>query len=76
MPTLTIRLPDEDLMFLRAYSEARGISPEVFLARQARSLREHLQAPLAPEVEAASGIIAPEINGREAHQNHLDRKHA
>ena len=74
--TLTIRLPDEDLSFLRAYSAALGTSPEAFLARQARNLREHFQTPLQPEVMAASGIIPPETDGLESHREHLDRKHA
>ena len=56
MATLTIPMPEEDLAFLRAYSETQGISAEALLARQARSLREQLQKPVHPEVKAASGI--------------------
>jgi hypothetical protein len=76
MSTITIPLPDEDLTFLRAYSEAQGTSAEAFLARQARNLREHLQRPLQSEVQAASGIISPEIAGKETHRDHLEKKHA
>lgn len=76
MSTITIPLPDEDLRFLRAYSEAQGTSAEAFLARQARNLREHLQRPLQPDVAAASGIIPPEIAGRVLHRDHLEKKHA
>ena len=75
MSTITIPLPDEDLAFLRAYSEAQGISAEAFLAQQARNLRVQLQKPLQAEVAAASGIIAPEIDGREMHRAHLEEKH-
>lgn len=76
MSTLTVPMPDEDLAFLRAYSAAQGISAEVLLARQARSLREHLQRPAHPEVAAASGIIAADVSGPEAHRAHLEEKHA
>ena len=76
MSTITIPLADEDLSFLRAYSEAQGTSAEAFLARQARNLREHLQRPLQPDVAAATGIISPEIAGRETHRGHLEKKHA
>jgi hypothetical protein len=76
LSTITIPLPDEDLAFLRAYSEAHGTSVEAFLARQARNLREHLQEPLREEVTAAGGIIAPEIDGEAAHREHLEAKHA
>jgi len=75
MSTITIPMPEEDLIFLRAYSEAQGISAEAFLARQAHNLRAHLQRPLHADVSGAVGIIAPEISGRETHREHLDRKH-
>lgn len=76
MSTLTIPMPDEDIAFLRAYSAAQGISAETLLARQARSLREHLQRPVHPDVAAASGVIAPEVAGEEAHRAHLEKKHS
>ena len=76
MSTITIPLPDEDLAFLRAYSEAQGTSAEAFLARQARNLRQHLQRPLQPDVMRATGIIAPEVAGEEMHREHLEKKHA
>lgn len=68
MSTITIPLPDEDLAFLRAWSEEQGISAEAFLARQARNLREHLQRPLHPDVVAALGVIMPEKAGEETPQ--------
>jgi hypothetical protein len=76
MSTITIPLPEEDLTFLRAYSNALGTSAEEFLARQARSLREHLQRPLQPEVLAASDIISPGIPAKDSHREHLDKKHS
>lgn len=76
MSTITVPLADENLTFLRAWSERQGISAEAFLARQARNLREHLQRPLRPDVAAASGVISPEIDGEEAHREHLETKHA
>ena len=75
MSTITVPLSDEDLAFLRAYSEAHGTSAEAFLARQAHNLREQLQEPVRPEVTAASGIIAPEVAGEAAHRAHLAAKH-
>jgi len=75
MSTITVALPEEDLAFLRAYSAARGISAETLLARQARSLRTHLEAPIHPDVQAASGIIAAEIDGEAAYRERLEDKH-
>ena len=75
MSTITIPLPDEDLEFLRAYTSARGISAEAFLAQQAHNLRTHLQRPSHPEVERASGVILPDVAGEEAHRAYLEKKH-
>ena len=71
-----VRLPDEDFAFLRNFATAQGTSAEAFLARQARNLREHLQRPLRPEVQQATGIISPEVAGEETHGEHLEKKHA
>jgi hypothetical protein len=74
MPTITVPLPDEDLAFLRAWSEEQGISAEAFLARQARNLRERLQRPLRPDVAAAIGIISPKAD-EETYHEYIERKH-
>ena len=76
MSSITIPLSDEDLDFLGAYTSAQGTSAEAFLARQARNLREHLQRPAHPDVAEASGIISPEVAGKETHRKHLEKKHA
>jgi hypothetical protein len=75
MSTITIRLPEEDIAFLRNFSAAQGTSAEAFLARQARNLREHLQRPLRPEVLRATAFLPPEIAGEDTHREHLDHKH-
>ena len=40
------------------------------------TFNEGSEEPLHGEVEAASGVIAPEIAGREAHREHLEKKQA
>jgi hypothetical protein len=75
MSTITIPLADEDLSFLRAYSNAQGTSLEVFLAKQARLLSERLQKPLHPDIIAASGILTPSDDAEAAHMAHLDKKY-
>lgn len=75
MSTITVSLADEDLAFLQRFSEAQGASVGEFLARQARSLRRQLEKPLPPEIVAASGIIASEVDSENEHLNHLLRKH-
>jgi|688.fasta_scaffold485826_3 hypothetical protein len=74
MSTITVSLADEDLAFLQRFSEAQGTSAGEFLARQARNLRRQLEKPLPPEIVAASGIIAGEVNPEAGHLDHLQRK--
>lgn len=75
MSTITVVLPDEDLAFLRRFSETQGTSAEELLASQARSLRAQLERPIPPEIVAASGIIQGDIDPRKEHLDHLDRKY-
>lgn len=74
--TITIRLPEEDFVFIRDFSAAQGISAEALFARLARNLREHLPRPLPPEVQEATGILPPELQGEEIYREHLVIKHA
>ena len=75
MSTITVPLPDEDLAFLRAWSEKQGTSAEEFRARQARNLREHLQRPLHPDVVAATGIFPADLDVKQAYREHIENKH-
>ena len=75
MSTITVSLADEDLAFLQRFSEAQGTSASEFLARQARSLRRQLEKPPPPEIIAASGIIAGEVDSKSEFLEHLQRKH-
>jgi hypothetical protein len=64
MSTITGSLAVEDLAFLQRFSEAQGTSAGEFLARQARNLRQQLEKPLPPEIVAASGIIAGDVDAK------------
>lgn len=75
MSTITVSLADEDLAFLQRFSETQGTSVGEFLARQARSLRRQLEKTLPPEIVAASGIIAGEVDSKNEPMDHFLRKH-
>jgi len=75
MSTVTVSLADEDLEFLKRFSEAQGTSVGEFLARQARSLRKQLEKPLPAEIRAASGIIASDVDSKAEYLDHMERKH-
>jgi hypothetical protein len=68
-------MPEEDLAFLRAYSDAQGTSAEAFLARHAHNLRRHLELPVEAPVKAATGIVSPAVDAGEAHREQFDKKH-
>ncbi|MEQ1751381.1 MAG: hypothetical protein ABL974_18300 [Prosthecobacter sp.] len=76
MSTITIPLPDEDFQFLSDWTRQQRTTVAEFFAREARNLRQHLQAPLHPDLKRAAGILAADLERESAHLNHLDRKHA
>ena len=76
MSTNPIPMPEEDSDFLRADTRAQGISPEAFLARQVRHLREHLERSLHPDVAGATGTVSAQVAGEKAHRDSLERKHS
>jgi hypothetical protein len=76
MSTLTVPIPDEDFEFLRAIAERDGTSPEAFIAKQARLMRERYQRPLHPDVIKATGVIKGDVDVRQDYLDHMERKHA
>jgi hypothetical protein len=75
MSTITIPLSDEDFQFMNDWTRQQGTTVAEFFAREARNLRQHLQAPLHPDLKRATGSLAPALEGESAHLDHLDRKH-
>jgi hypothetical protein len=75
MSTISIPLPDEDLEFLRSFARTQGTTAEQFLARHARSLRLNLEAPLHPDVLAATGVLNESADPQSDYLEYLERKH-
>ena len=75
MSTVTVSLADEDLAFLKRFSEAQGTSVGEFLARHTRSLRKQLEKPLPPEITDASGIIARDVDSKAEYLDHMEHRH-
>ena len=74
MPTISISVPEIDLEFLENYATERGTTIESFMVDQVRTLREQLQKPLHPDVEAATAAIRDEDANRE-YLEHLASKY-
>ncbi|TDU64126.1 hypothetical protein EI77_04310 [Prosthecobacter fusiformis] len=75
MSTITIPIADDDLAFLHSWTQEQGTTVEEFFSREAHSLRRHLQAPLHPVLQRASGVIHSDIDGVSDHRQHLDDKY-
>lgn len=75
MSTITIPIADDDLAFLHSWTQEQGTTVEEFFSREANNLRRHLQAPIHPLLQRASGMIRSDIEGIEDHQQHLDKKY-
>ena len=75
MSTLSIPLPDEDLDFLKTFAHRQGTTAEHWLAGHARALRLNLQAPLHPDVAAATGVLREATDPQSEYLEYLERKH-
>lgn len=79
MSTLTVELPEEDLQFLKSWTQAKGTSVEAWVAHQARHLRESTTQPLHPHVVAVTGIIPDDgrdySDYRREYHEHLEEKY-
>ena len=75
MSTITIPIADDDLAFLHSWTQEQGTTVEEFFSREANNLRRHLQAPLHPLLQLASGVIRGDNEGIGEHRQHLDEKY-
>lgn len=73
---LTIRLPSEDVAFVKAYARANGLSVTQVIDRHLRRMRALDAKAPAPELDAITGLVPDDIDAKtELHQRRL-RKHA
>jgi hypothetical protein len=72
---LTIRLPSEDVAFVKAYARANGLSVTQVIDRYLRRMRTLDDKAPAPELDAIIGLVPADVDARtELHQHRL-RKH-
>lgn len=72
---LTVRLPVEDIAFLKGYARNRGITVTEALHRYLQRMRELEQADVHPEVAKFTGLAPPDVDANEAYREHLKEKH-
>lgn len=72
---LTVRLPVDDITYLKEYAQQRGITVTEALHRYLQRLMELERIDIHPEVSKLSGLVPSDVDAIEAYANHLDRKH-
>ncbi|MEA3410515.1 MAG: DUF6364 family protein [Pseudomonadota bacterium] len=72
---LTVRLPVEDIAFLKGYARSHGITVTEALHRYLFRLRELERAEIHPEVSGISGLAPSDVDARAAHAAHTQEKH-
>ncbi len=72
---LTVRLPVDDVAFLKGYARHRGITVTEALHRYLYRLRELERTDIHPEVSRLAGLAPADVDARELHAAHLEAKH-
>lgn len=73
---LTVRLPDENLTYLKRYAATHGLTVTEILDRFLTRLRESAtERPVHPEVEKISGLVPSDADARALYHEHLLEKH-
>jgi len=73
---LTVRLPQENLEFVKRYAAEHQLTVTDVLDRYLTRLREGAEGRrIRPEVEKISGLVPPEVDARALYHEHLLRKH-
>jgi len=73
---LTVRLPQENLEFVKRYAAEHQLTVTDVLDRYLTRLREGAEGRrIHPEVEKISGLVPSEVDARALYHEHLLRKH-
>ena len=72
---LTVRLPIEDIAFLKGYAQNHGITVTEALHRYLYRMRELERAEIHPEVSKFTGLAPSNADAKEIYCEHLKEKH-
>ena len=72
---LTVRLPVDDITYLKGYARKRGITVTEALHRYLVRLRDLESVEIHPEVSRLSGLAPADIDAQKTHVIHLEEKH-
>jgi hypothetical protein len=76
MPTaeLTLKLPAEEVEFLKAYAQ-HGTTAAELLATYVERLKATGHPPLHPDIVSITGLVPAEIDAKAEYRQHLLDKH-
>ena len=72
---LTVRLPADEIAYLKTYARAHGITVTAVLHRYLDRLRHAGNGAIHPEVSRISGLVPSEKDVRAEYLEHLEDKH-
>lgn len=72
---LTIRLPVQDVAFVKQYAKDHGVTVTEVIDRYLRRMRELESHTPSPALEAISGLVPADIDARTEYREHQLRKH-
>ncbi len=72
---LTVRLPRQDVEFVKTYAKSHGLTVTEVINRYLRRMRSLEQGSISPELDAITGLVPADIDAESAYQYHLNRKH-
>lgn len=73
---LTVRLPQENLEFVKRYAVEHGLTVTDVLNRFLTRLREGAEGrKIHPDVERISGLVPPQVDADALYHEHLLEKH-
>lgn len=72
---LTVRLPIDDIAYLKAYAHEHGITVTEVLHRYIFRMQELERVDIHPEVSKLSGLVPPGVDAREIYTDYLQEKH-
>lgn len=77
MPTaeLTLRLPAEEVEFLKAYAQEHGTTAAELLGRYVKRLKANGRKPLHPDIVSITGLVPEDIDVKGGYRQHLLDKH-
>lgn len=72
---LTVRLPRDQVEFLKAFAAANGLTATEVISRYLRRLAEHRYSELSPEVRGLLGSIPADVDWEAERDAHFDEKY-